>query len=530
MEYRRGEEYMDRTITFKSFPETIDTKCFALNGEIGRYEYQKALGETENSLIYRVTDRITGQDKVLRCWTEEYGMQRQGVRDRIIAAAAGCTMLMPIEDAGIWQVGEDIFYYEVYPFYSMGDLKQLPPKEKETCKKIVGQLNEAIHALHKEGLIHGDIKPDNIFWADHEMNQIILGDYDITEEMNQMGDVHSLHRGTPEYTPPCEHNKEWIRNTATDYGSLGITIHDLLTGKMLMAGKTENEIYREWKNGLSIQAGLPENFKKLIINLTVFEQNQRWGYELVRLWGQNQFINEKMSTPSRLPEYGGYHRLIIAVEGDRNISVHCLEDLGRMMTRYQEQFERRFLTEKNRIDKLIDFVRKFDMGKAEEAAKIIRNTSSSDDLNIVVFQLSKLFYSPEETDEINFSNKSYGSVEEIFNQMDEFEPDLDLVKLIRHEYKNWCNELAQEEMEKLFKTAGQDNVFLYFLIRYVFGENKEYTVEDRIIRNVEELREYVISDQDHAISENHNKRLLAWLYSMGYAEQIIQYSEVSAYE
>lgn len=521
---------MERTITYKSFPGTIDTKCFALNGKIGSYEYQKALEETENSLIYRVTDRITEQDKVLRCWTEQHGMQRQAVRDKIIRAAAGCTTLMPIEDAGIWQVGEDIFYYEIYPFYSMGNLKQLPPKGEEECRKIVGQINEAIHALHKEGLIHGDIKPDNVFWTDHEKKQIVLGDYDITEEMDQKGDVHSLHRGTPEYMPPCEHNKEWLRNTATDYGSLGITVHDLLTGKILMAGKTENEIYREWQYGLSMQAGLPEDFKKLIINLTVFDQNHRWGYEQVRLWEKNQYINEKMSIQSRLLENVGYHRLIIAVEGDRNISVHCLEDLGRMMTRYQEQFKRRFLTEKGRTDKLIDFVRKFDMDKAEEVTKVIRNISKSTDLDIVVFQLSKLFYHPEKNDEINFSNKSYGSVEEIFNQMDEIEPDLELVKLIRHEYKDWCNASAQEEMEKLFKAAGKDNVFLYFLIRYVFGENKEYTIEDRIIHNVEELREYVISDQDHAISANHNKRLLAWLYSMGYAEQIIQYSEVSAYE
>lgn len=513
---------MNHEKTYKSFSAPIDTTCFAIGGKLKNYEFLAGLKEAHTSLIYKVSDVIDGQIKILRCWNEEQGELRQEVRESIERATEQCDYLMPITDHGIWRVGERFFYYEVYPFFPAGSLKNTRIEKIEVWRQIVEDLNEAVHALHRVGIVHGDVKPENIYWTDSQKNHVMLGDYDISEKMDQKGNTHSGHKGTIEYQPPCQQNYEWVRNKATDYGALGVTIHDLLTGKAMLAGKTESQIYKDWHEGLSIQVGLPADIKNLIINLTIFDAVRRWDYEQCRLWLSGEYVNEKKANQGDcIAGNERYSRLILAVEGDCVISVYSLEELGRLIPRYSEQFKRRFLTGKVQENKLLEFVRKLDTEKEEKTKEIIRKYEA----DVIVYKLAQLFYTSND-DEIIFMDKSYGSVEDIFNQMDAVSVDLNFLKVLRVEYENLCNETAREEMDRLIHIAGRDESFLYHLIRYVFGENKKFVGNDYEVSTIEELKKTIVQHKEIILEEQSQRRLLAWLYSMGFSKQITAYMEV----
>ena len=68
--------------------------------------------------------------------------------------------------------------YEVYRYYKNGTIENKGKIEGERLKHYINQLNEALHSLHTAqgvaGMVHGDLKPSNIFLSDDE-ESLILG-------------------------------------------------------------------------------------------------------------------------------------------------------------------------------------------------------------------------------------------------------------------------------------------------------------------------------------------------------------------
>ncbi len=76
-------------------------------------------------------------------------------------------------------------------------LEQLPTEEK-----IIKQLAPSLAAMHTEGFIHRDIKPDNIFMGKKEL---YLGDFGSVTKIKEGEEFPSNIHNTPEYSPP-----EWF--------------------------------------------------------------------------------------------------------------------------------------------------------------------------------------------------------------------------------------------------------------------------------------------------------------------------------
>lgn len=89
-------------------------------------------------------------------------------------------------------------------------------------RTIVAQLCEALAYAHRHGVIHNDIKPDNVFLQRRD-GELVLKLYDF----NASGSRST--RGRPEYTAPERFNGE-SGTPRSDIYSLGILIFELLTG------------------------------------------------------------------------------------------------------------------------------------------------------------------------------------------------------------------------------------------------------------------------------------------------------------
>lgn len=119
-------------------------------------------------------------------------------------------------------------------------------KEPEAAV-IMQQLFSAIKLTHDSGIIHRDIKAENILIQDEKTLFIKLIDYGSVEILKKFDQKATQKVGTPSYIPPEILNGEEY-DFSCDMWSLGVLMYFLLCGKKPFTGASEEEIYKNIKN------------------------------------------------------------------------------------------------------------------------------------------------------------------------------------------------------------------------------------------------------------------------------------------
>jgi serine/threonine protein kinase len=131
-------------------------------------------------------------------------------------------------------VQNDLLYI-VMEYCSLGSLRKLMRKEKTTSTfiwKWMSELTATLQLVHEKGIIHHDIKPDNILFT--EDRKIKITDFGIA---NTGG-------GTMPYMSPEALNWETnaVKDVRVDVYALGVTLLELLTKQNPFFGKSAEEI------------------------------------------------------------------------------------------------------------------------------------------------------------------------------------------------------------------------------------------------------------------------------------------------
>lgn len=127
----------------------------------------------------------------------------------------------------------------------LSSLKEFIVPENEK-KNVVRQLCESVYHLHTRGVIHRDLKTQNVLIND--LMNIKLADFGISRSISQpikpmTHEVYTLHNRSPEILMDVS-----IYTFASDIWSLGCTIAEILTGKILFPGDCAiDQLYKIFK-------------------------------------------------------------------------------------------------------------------------------------------------------------------------------------------------------------------------------------------------------------------------------------------
>ncbi len=195
--------------------------------------------------------------------------------------------------ARVFALGEYNGYpVEILPYYMHGSLSGKQYSFEKLKYEIIPSINEGLHVLHENGIIHKDVKPSNIMLNNDGRTAAII-DFGISSIRENGSTVVVTKTGlTPEYSAP-----ETFRNlflNESDYYSLGVSIFELYCGHTPYSNMSQEEI----EQFISIQKlPLPQNMEKelkdLIDALTYPDitnrrdksnPNRRWGYEEIINW------------------------------------------------------------------------------------------------------------------------------------------------------------------------------------------------------------------------------------------------------
>lgn len=208
---------------------------------VDEFDFISELGKGGYSVVYLVKHKETGRKYALKC-----AMKVKKGKDRSDRTRSEIKILSSLNHNRIIKLKgwfEDIdTIYLVLEYLSGGDLskyfkKQLP--SKEIAIKIMYQIIEAIQYCHQKGVLHRDIKLENIL-LDHNMN-IKLTDFGLAV-FKEKNEYLYDEVGTARYTAPELLTGNGY-NESIDVWGIGVILFLLITGVYPFDGSNRKNIF-----------------------------------------------------------------------------------------------------------------------------------------------------------------------------------------------------------------------------------------------------------------------------------------------
>jgi eukaryotic-like serine/threonine-protein kinase len=204
----------------------------------GRYELGRQLGSGGMARVFLAHDRLLDRDVAVKVLSEPYAGDPAFV-ERFRREASAAAGLNHPNIVAVYDRGEaDGSYYIVMEYLSGPTLKDIirrrgPLPPAEAVDVALGIL-AALAAAHKRGVIHRDVKPQNVMAS--EDGRIKVADFGIARagEDSGMTEAGSI-IGTAQYLSPEQARGDEV-TAASDCYSVGIVLYELLTGRVPFDG------------------------------------------------------------------------------------------------------------------------------------------------------------------------------------------------------------------------------------------------------------------------------------------------------
>ncbi|MCB0328118.1 MAG: protein kinase [Bdellovibrionales bacterium] len=226
---------------------------FTVSGELlgsmsliaDKYEVVRKLGEGGTGQVYLVKHRDLNVHYALKLLNHSF-LHDERFIERFKKEAS---LLLRFSHPGITQLRdfgrtEEGMYYMAMDYCDGVPLKYQLDSESffsyEDALQIAIQILDVLEAAHTQGIVHGDIKPENIMlekMAEDDIRIKVL-DFGTAVLKQQFAEEEGAVFGTPCYMSPEQAAGEVTLDQRSDIYSLGVVLYELLTGHVPFEGDT----------------------------------------------------------------------------------------------------------------------------------------------------------------------------------------------------------------------------------------------------------------------------------------------------
>jgi len=254
-------------------------------GHVGPYLLEEKIGEGGMGRVYRARHQLLVRPtavKVLKPNIADATTIKRFHREVTLASRLRHPHTIAIYDYG--HTDEGVFYYamEYLDGLNLAELIKIqgcvpPERVVFLLKQVCASLREA----HELGLVHRDIKPQNI------MTCPLGGEFDFVKVLDfglvkQSDDPHStVLAGTPRYMAPERFLNPKGADPRSDVYSLGAVAYNLLTGADLFPGEESESLLYHLVNTVPerptavVRAHIPEALDQLVVDCLAKDPNSR---------------------------------------------------------------------------------------------------------------------------------------------------------------------------------------------------------------------------------------------------------------
>jgi eukaryotic-like serine/threonine-protein kinase len=214
-----------------------------VGSSINGYKFEKAIGAGGFATIYLATHEASHQlvaIKVIQNCDNPTARHIQQIENEAeILGKLNHPNIMPVYD--YWR--DEDGAYLVMRWIRGGSLRQLLKHKVLSMGqtvRILKQVGSALDYAHSQGIVHRDIKPDNILF--NEAGDVVLADFGIAHDLNtkRLRQKDDVLVGSPTYIPPEQLKQQFLPEG--DIYSLGIMLYEMLTHELPFQGDTTRDI------------------------------------------------------------------------------------------------------------------------------------------------------------------------------------------------------------------------------------------------------------------------------------------------
>jgi len=206
----------------------------------GRYRIEEQIGEGGMGVVYLSTHTVLGKKLALKVLRGEMAKDEETVRrfmqEAQAATSIGQQNIIDISDFGQLPDGTTYFVMEHLAGQALTKLiKQGGSVPMADAIRIIRQIASALGAAHQVGVIHRDLKPDNVMLISRGGDPYFVKvlDFGIAKvggaasKLTKTGMVF----GTPHYMAPEQAAGQAV-DQRTDVYALGVMMYEMFTGKV----------------------------------------------------------------------------------------------------------------------------------------------------------------------------------------------------------------------------------------------------------------------------------------------------------
>ena len=215
--------------------ESLRDRVAAAIGD--HYQIEDEIGQGGMAIVYRARDLRLDRSVAIKVLPPELAHDA-AVRIRFTREGQTSAHLAHAHIVPIYDVGDaDGIAYLVMAFATGGNLARLlirePLQPITDVRRVLCEIADALAYAHARGVIHRDIKPDNIL-LDRESGRVMVTDFGIARAMEAGArlTVTGIAVGTPTYMSPEQAVGEREVDGRSDIYSLGVLAYQMVTGRV----------------------------------------------------------------------------------------------------------------------------------------------------------------------------------------------------------------------------------------------------------------------------------------------------------
>lgn len=217
---------------------------------LDRYKVTGRIGQGGMGAVYEATHTLIGKRVAVKVLLDKYAYKDQVVarleQEARLASSIGHENIIDITDFGQTPDGRTFVVMEYLEGQSLAEcVSKDGPLPEERAIRIALQVASALSAAHAKGILHRDVKPENVFLLRRKGQDFVkVVDFGISKSLRGEEDGGASPRltqtgmvlGTPLYMSPEQARGDDDLDQRIDVYALGVILYEMVTGEVPFQG------------------------------------------------------------------------------------------------------------------------------------------------------------------------------------------------------------------------------------------------------------------------------------------------------